>query len=152
MTTGAPRGDTVIRPPLVWGGPVPAHEDWSAPYWDSLRRHQMAIQRCAQCGAWHHPPVMACPICRSDNLTFEPVHGQGRLYSVTVCHREFGLQFGVPWIAAYVELDEGPRIATNVINTTPDAVFMEQRVSVVYQDYDDIDLTLAFFEPSGRDA
>jgi uncharacterized protein len=80
-------------------------------------------------------------------LSLEPVSGRGRLYSVTVCQREFGLQFGIPWIAAYVQLDEGPRLATNVVNCTALEVEIGLPVSVVYQDYDELDLTLALFEP-----
>ncbi|MBV9659583.1 MAG: OB-fold domain-containing protein [Acidimicrobiales bacterium] len=141
--------EAVIRAPESWSGPVPAQEDWTSPYWEVLRRHKMSIQRCVKCRIWHHPPVIACPACGSDDLAFEPVSGRGTVYSVTVCHREFGLRFGVPWVAAYVELEEGPRVATNLVNTTPAEVAIGQSVSVVYQDYDDLDLTLAFFEPSG---
>ena len=138
---------TVVRAPQKWVGPVPADEEWTAPYWEALRQHRLSVQRCTGCGSWHHPPVLGCPSCGSADLVFEPVSGVGRLYSVTVSYREFGLQMGVPWIAAYVELEEGPRLATNIVNALTDEVAIGQTVSVVYQDYDEIGLTLAFFEP-----
>jgi uncharacterized protein len=149
VTTTEADGDTVIRAPEKWNGPVPVADDWTGPYWEALRRHELSIQRCVACRRWQHPPVLVCAACGSDQLEFEPVGGRGSLYSVTVCFREFGLQFGVPWIAAYVQLEEGPRLATNVVNSTPGEVAIGQPVSVVYQDYDDLDLTLAFFEPTG---
>jgi uncharacterized OB-fold protein len=147
LATAADIGDTIVRAPEKWVGPVPAAEEWTRPYWEALRRHELSIQRCASCRAWQHPPVLLCPGCGRDRLTFEPVSGRGRLYSVTVCQREFGLQFGIPWIAAYVQLDEGPRLATNVVNCRAPDVQIGLPVSVVYQDYDDLDLTLALFEP-----
>jgi len=146
VTTAEPTSADVIRPPDVWRGPVPADEAWTRPYWEALRRHELSIQRCRACGAWQHPPVVACPSCGSDDLAFQPTSGRGEIYSVTVCHREFGLQFGVPWVGAYVTLDEGVRVATNIVNCTVDDVAIGLPVSVVYQDYDDIELTLAFFE------
>jgi uncharacterized protein len=147
LATTADIGDTVVRAPETWVGPVPAVEEWTRPYWEALRRHELSIQRCVTCRIWLHPPVLLCPGCGGGELTFEPVGGRGTLYSVTVCHREFGLQFGIPWIAAYVQLDEGPRLATNVVNCTAQDVEIGLPVSVVYQDYNELDLTLALFEP-----
>lgn len=138
--------NAVVLAPDSWRGPVPADEEWTKPYWEALRRHELSIQRCRQCRTWHHPPVAACPACGYDELAFEPVGGTGTLYSVTVCHREFGAQLGVPWIGAHVQLDEGPRVATNIVNCRPDEVAIGLPVRVRYHDYDDIDLTLAFFE------
>lgn len=111
----------------------------------------MAVQRCLVCRHWQHPPVLICPGCGSEKLAFEQVSGKGEVYSYTVVEREFGLHLGTPWIGAYVALAETPvRVATNLVNCRLDDIGIGTCVSVVYQDYDDIDLTLAFFAPDAR--
>jgi hypothetical protein len=149
VTAAADRDEAILRLPATWHGAVPADEDWTRGYWEALRHHELSVQRCASCGAWHHPPVVACSGCgRDDDLAFEPVAGTGTIHSFSVCYREFGVQIGVPWVAAHVELDEGMRVATNIVHCTVDDLAIGVPVRVVYQDYVDLDLTLAFFEPA----
>ena len=148
MARGDPGAGAFVEIPPVWRGPVPADEEWTAPYWDAIRRHELSVQRCVRCVSWHHPPVLVCPHCSSDDLEFVAVAGTGTVYASTVCHREFGLQIGVPWVAAYVELDEGARLATNLVNCSSEGMPIGASVRVVYQDYPDLELTLAFFEPA----
>ena len=134
--------------PETWVGPVPANQPETRPYWEALRAHRMAVQRCLACTSWQHPPVLICPACGSEELAFERVSGKGTVYSYTVVEREFGLHLGTPWIGAYVALAETPvRVATNLVNCDRDAIEIGTPVSVVYQDYADLDLTLAFFAP-----
>ena len=132
-----------------WLGPVPAPQQDYAPFWARLREHQLSIQRCQVCGRWIHYPCGACPECSGSALEFEPVSGDGHLYTYTVVHREFGLNLSIPWVAAFVDLVEQPglRVATNIVNCAPDELEIGMPVHVVYADYAN-DVTLAYFEPT----
>ena len=136
----------LLSVPDVWRGPVPADEPETRGFWDALRDHRVAIQRCDRCRRWQHPPVVACPGCACEDLSFETVSGDATIYAFSVVHREFGLQIGTPWVVAQVQLDDAPvRLATNIVECTPDDPSIGASVVPVFKDYDDIGLTLAFF-------
>jgi uncharacterized OB-fold protein len=134
--------------PNEWQGPVPAYQLEYAPFWEGVRQHRLSIQRCSDCRRWIHLPAASCPSCSGDDLVFEPVSGEGEVYSYTVVQREFGLHLPLPWVAAIVQLDEDPAIhlSTNIVNCTPETISIGAPVRVVYKDYSDW-LTLAYFEP-----
>ncbi|MBV9661709.1 MAG: OB-fold domain-containing protein [Acidimicrobiales bacterium] len=139
---------TLLEAPTSWQGPVPAMDPLTEPYWDSLRQHRLALLRCRQCGYWLHYPVPACRKCLSDDVEYQPVSGKGSIYTFSVVHREFGIHFPIPWVAAFVELVEqdGLRLPTNIVGCAPDEVSIGMPVQVTYRDYED-GLTLALFEP-----
>jgi uncharacterized OB-fold protein len=141
--------DRLLAPAPQWRGPVPADQLDYSPFWAQLRQHRLSIQRCGECRTWIHYPSAACPSCLGSTLAFEPVSGDGHVYTFTIVHREFGLHLPVPWVAAIVELVEQPglRLASNIVNCTPKAISIGMPVRVVYVDYDP-DLTLAYFEPA----
>ena len=96
--------------------PVPERTELSKPYWDALDRGELHFQRCAECGNAWLPARTECPRCWSPEWGWEKAGGPGRLVSWVVYHRAYHPAFKdrLPYNVAIVELDEGPRLITNI--------------------------------------
>jgi uncharacterized OB-fold protein len=118
--------------------PLPQADPITAPYWESLKSHSMTVQRCNDTGKYFFYPRGLSPFTFSDNISWEPVSGRGTLYAYTIVHamRAPGFAEEVPYVVAIVELDEGPRLMTNLIEVDPDPekIRIGSPVEVVYVD------------------
>jgi uncharacterized OB-fold protein len=116
---------------------APAVTDLTRPFWDAAREGRLAIQRCADCRYYNHPPKDACDNCLSTNLTFEDVSGRGSVWSWTVMHQKSvaGFEDAVPYLTALVELDEQPMLllVTNLPGVTLGAFKIGDRVHVTFE-------------------
>jgi uncharacterized OB-fold protein len=92
--------------------PVPAADEISAPFWNAARERRLVIQRCGECGYNNHPPRPFCDACLSQRLAFEPVSGQGAIYTFTVMHQRdvSGFESEAPFINIVIELTEQPML------------------------------------------
>jgi uncharacterized OB-fold protein len=86
-------------------------------YRDSLADGTLSFQRCAKCSNAWLPPRDACPACLSPEWAWEAASGRGRVLSWVIYHRAYHPAFAerVPYNVAVVELDEGPRLVTNIL-------------------------------------
>ncbi|MGE4238991.1 MAG: Zn-ribbon domain-containing OB-fold protein [Ramlibacter sp.] len=127
--------------------PVPREDAESAPFWRAVHEGRFVLPTCGDCGKRHFYPRALCPHCRSLNVKFAPAAGQGTIYSYTVNRQPAGAEFAadVPYVVALVTLDEGPRMLTRIVNTTPEWVKIGQRVSFVPVRISD-DVSLPCFE------
>lgn len=116
-------------------------------YWEGLRRHELLIQRCKNCGKWLHPPRPMCPRCLSTDMEWARSSGKGTIYSwVTVVYDKVGYPgIRVPYSVVLVELEEGIRLVSNVVDMTPEDIYIGMPVEVVFDDVAE-DLTLAKFK------
>jgi len=110
--------------------------DWQTlAYWEGCGRGELVLQRCGDCGAVQHRPRGLCATCLSSALEHFVASGRGRVHTFTVTHQNGQSAFrnACPYVLAYVDLEEGPRLMTNVVNCEPDAVHigMEVRVDFV---------------------
>ncbi len=87
----------------------------SAPFWEAATRHELVVQRCAACGHHQFYPRPYCLACQSDNIVWVQVAGGGTIYAQTTVHIQIAPDFTPPYTAALVELDEGPRLLTNIV-------------------------------------
>ena len=117
--------------------PRPAPE--SLPYWQAAREHRLALPKCEDCRKFWFPPSRTCPHCLSTKFSFENVSGKGKIFSFVTFHRVYRPAFAndVPYVVALIELDEGPRLLSNIMGVTHDQVKCEMRVEVVFDDYDE---------------
>ena len=129
--------------------PLPQPTPESKPFFDALKQRRLLIQRCEDCAHAYYYPRPFCPACLSDDVKWEEADGKGKLYSFVINHRS-APGFDAPYIIAVVQLDEGPRMMTNLIGIDPDPelVRCEMRVEIVFDDVDD-DFTLPRFRPAG---
>ena len=128
--------------------PRPAPE--SLPYWEAAKEHRLALPRCDDCEQFWFPPSRTCPHCLSMNFAFKTVSGRGKVFSFVTFHRVYRPAFAedVPYVVALVELDEGPRLLTNILDISPDEVRCEMPVEVVFDDCD-VDVSIPKFKPVG---
>lgn len=127
--------------------PVPSHE--SKPYWEGLRRHELLMPRCAACAHRWFPPTHLCPQCRSGSVEWQRVSGRGKVHTFVNFHRNYHKGFADerPYCVAVIELEEGPRMLSNVIGIAPDKVACDMAVEVVFEDITD-SATLPKFRPT----
>lgn len=126
--------------------PLPIIDGESKPYWEAARRHELVLPRCNNCSRFHFYPRILCPYCKHASLTWEKVSGRGTIYSFTVSRVPISpaYQDDVPYVVALVELEEGPRIMTNIVDCTPEQVKIGLPVEVCFQDVTD-EVTLPQF-------
>jgi uncharacterized OB-fold protein len=129
--------------------PLPDITELTAPYWAALRERRLAVQRCDGCGTLRFPPEVGCFECGSRESSWAEMSGRATLWSWTVAHPPLLPFFAerAPWPVAVVQLDEGPRMVTNVLDLDPAAY--EPGISLVV-DFEDVadDVTLAVFRPA----
>lgn len=116
--------------------PLPTTNQFSKPFWDGCKKHELLIQKCGDCGKFIMYPKMFCPDCLSENIEWVKSKGTGKIYSFTVVHNNPPSQFlqDLPYVIAIVELDEGVRMCTNIVESNTDSLSCEQRVEVLFED------------------
>jgi len=128
--------------------PRPQPTPVSQRFWDALRAERVDLQRCDDCGRWVYYPRSRCPTCLSDRLTWTTVEGLGTVYTFTVAEQATAPPFAdeVPQLLAVVELTEGVRVSTTLVDVDPARVSVGMPVAPVF-DHGDDGLTLLRFRP-----
>jgi uncharacterized protein len=101
------------------------------PYWDGAAAGRLLIKRCTACGEFHHYPRSICPFCGSDRTEWRQASGRGTVYSFSVMRRA-----AEPYAIAYVTLEEGVTLMTNIIDCDLDQIRIGQAVRVVFKPSD----------------
>lgn len=122
------------------------------PYWDGLKNRTLMLPRCNDCGHTFFYPRILCPACHSRAIGWVQASGRGRLHAFGIAHQSFNKAYKVPppYVLAMIELEEGPRMMSNLINVKPDpaAITCDMPVEVVFHALTD-DVTLPLFQPAG---
>ena len=127
--------------------PLPVPTSDSRPFWEGCRRHELLLPRCRPCGDYFFYPRLLCPRCLSKDLEWAKSTGRGKVYSFSVVHtRFFGQPWEVPYAVAIIQLDEGVRMLSNVVECSPDDVTVGMSVEVVFEDVTQ-EVTLPKFRP-----
>ncbi|HXG18022.1 MAG TPA: Zn-ribbon domain-containing OB-fold protein [Methylomirabilota bacterium] len=129
--------------------PLPAITTLNGPYWDGLKRHELTMPKCNDCGKLWYPPSPFCPECWSRNFTWQRLSGRGKVNSWVVFHQAYFSSYkdDVPYNVAEVELEEGPRLLTNLVDVANEDISIGMPVEIVFDDVTD-DVTLAKFRPA----
>ena len=135
--------------------PLPSRTPEAKPYWDGLREGKLMLPRCRACGKAHHYPRVICPFCHGSDLEWIQASGRGRLHTFEIAHQILNKAFKLklPVVLAMVELEEGPRLLTNLVNVAPDpkAIRCDMPVEVVFEKQTD-EITLPVFQPAAGGA
>ena len=128
--------------------PLPYVSEVSRPYWEAARRHELVLQRCQECGHYRYPPGEICPRCLSDKLVWDRVSGRGTVYTWIVFHQVYQRAFAndVPYAVVVVELEEGARLTTNLVDGKLEDIEIGMPVEVVFDDVTG-EITLPKFRP-----
>jgi uncharacterized OB-fold protein len=127
--------------------PLPRPSPLTQPFWDGAGRHELWVQRCGECGTYLFYPRRLCTACGSAELEWEQVSGRGTVFTYTVAHRPTHPAFAdrVPYVIAVVELEEGPKLTTNIVNADLADVRIGLPVEATYEDLGDV--SLVCFQP-----
>jgi len=119
--------------PLPASAPVINPE--TAPFWAATAEGQLLVPRCNACGEHYWYPRVLCPYCHSTDTALVRAAGRGTVYSYTVVRKAAGeYAAATPFVLAFVELEEGPRMMTNIVCADPDSVRIGDRVEVLFDD------------------
>jgi uncharacterized protein len=126
--------------------PIPTPE--TQPFWQGTRAGELRLQRCDACAHVYFPPRPFCPKCAGRAVSWFAASGRGSLYSYVIHHRPVP-GFTPPYSIAVVQLDEGPRMMSNVIDCpqTPEALQLDMRLEVAFTKLSD-DIFLPQFRPA----
>jgi len=120
------------------------------PYWEGARAGKLMIPKCRACGKPFMYPRVACPFCASRDIGWVQATGRGRLFSFEIAHQILNKAFKVktPIVLAMVELDEGPRLLTNLVGIEPDPkqIRCDMPVEVCFEKLTD-EVSLPMFRP-----
>jgi uncharacterized protein len=117
--------------------PAPVVSPETETFWSATAAGRLLLPRCRACGTTVWYPRGLCPACGATDPDWVEASGRGTIYSFTVIHRgEGAYREAGPYVVAYVELDEGPRMLTNVIDADPASLRVGQPVRVVFHDTD----------------
>ena len=119
--------------------PLPGITEDGAPYWAACREGRLEVQRCSRCEHLRFPPAVLCPKCLAEEHEWVPLSGRGRIYSFIIVHRPQHPAFfaDAPYNVAIVELEEGIRLHTNVVDCTTDELRIDLPVEVVFEKIDE---------------
>ena len=121
------------------------------PYWDGAKNGKLMIPKCQACGKPFMHPRVLCPHCSSRDVTWIEASGRGTLHSFEIAHQILNKAFKVktPVVLAMVQLEEGPRLLTNLVNVEPDPTKLrcDMPVEVVFEKQTD-EISLPMFQPT----
>lgn len=130
--------------------PIPVPQGESDFYWEKTKKQELWLRKCDDCGEPYFYPRDISPCCFSKNTSWVKASGKAKLHTYGIVHRapHPGFQEDTPYVTAIVELDEGPKIPTNIVmdDPTPEKLPIGLQVEVVFEDITE-DITLPKFRP-----
>jgi uncharacterized OB-fold protein len=129
--------------------PLPHIDEEMRPWWEALQRHELYVQKCRDCGDLRFHPRAVCPSCLSSRTEWVRSKGTGKIYTFTVTHQNqaAGFRESLPYVMAWVELDEGVKMLTNIVDCPPEQVRIGMPVEAVFDDVTAA-VTLLKFRPA----
>jgi hypothetical protein len=111
----------------------PPYNPEAEPFWTAAAEGRLVLPVCDSCGHHIWYPRAWCPVCGSKSVTWTELSGAGTVYACTTLHKSMGPWAGAaPYVVAYVELAEGPRLLTNVVTDDPTSVTIDTAVTAVF--------------------
>lgn len=132
--------------------PLPQETEENRPFWESARRHALRLQKCTSCDTYRYPVAPYCPECLSEDAEWVPVSGKATVFGFTIIHQRYHPYFAdkVPYNVAVVELEEGPKLVTNIVDIANENIRIGMPVTITYQEVVD-GFTLPKFRPQDAD-
>lgn len=116
--------------------PLPLMAGMTEEFYDFCKQRELRFQRCQRCGRWRHVPREMCAACGSWDWEWAKSSGRGRVFTWTVVARPMHPAFmqDVPYTAVVVEMEEGVRVVTTLVDCPPEDIRMNMPVEVVFED------------------
>lgn len=127
--------------------PLPQINDLNAPYWEGAKLKELRLQKCRNCGRFSAEPVRLCMSCGQDAMEWVKASGRGKIWSFGIFHKSYFPSFAeeIPYNVVVVELEEGPRVYSNIVGVPQEEIKMDMPV-IAYFDAVTEDVTLVKFQ------
>jgi uncharacterized OB-fold protein len=121
---------------IVSEKPLPVMDGLAKEFYGWCKQHQLHFQRCSDCGTWRHVPREMCAACGSWKWEWAQSSGRGTVFTWTVVARALhpAFQQNVPYAPAVIEMEEGVRLLSEVVDCAPDQLEIGMQVEVVFDD------------------
>lgn len=131
--------------------PLPIISDDNAAFWQATKEHELRLQRCAACHHFRYPISKVCPECLSEEAEWTRVSGRGTVYACVTFHQVYHPAYAgeTPYNVSMIQLDEGPRMISNVVGCPVDQVRVGDAVEVRFDDVNDT-ITIPRFSKAGN--
>ncbi len=131
--------------------PAPIVNADSAPYWQGAREDRLLLQRCRDCGVLRFFPRYLCTACGSEHVEWAEASGRGTVHSFTIVHRAAFPEFQArtPYVVALIDLEEGPRMMTNIVGRDALKVAIGDAVTVTFEARGTEDAKVPQFQRAG---
>ena len=128
---------------------IPVVDDNTREYWEAAKEGKLLIKRCQVCMRAHHYPRPFCPYCWSQDVRWEEASGRAVLYTFSIVQRNDLAPFSdrVPYVAAIVDLEEGPRMMTDIVDVVPEEVRIGMDLRVTFVETAP-DVSIPMFRPA----
>lgn len=115
--------------------PLPVIDDRNRPFWEAASAGELRMQKCLDCGCLRHPPGPLCPGCQSARVEWVGLSGKGKVWSHCVFHRAYfpGFADEMPYAVVLVQLDEGPKLYSNLVGVANDEIRVGMPVEVHFE-------------------
>lgn len=113
--------------------PLPTISDDNRGFWEACKNNELHMQKCANCGHVRYPIGPVCTECLSDQFNWQKLSGKGEIFNYIIIHQKYNPAFEVPYNVIMVQLDEGPRMFSNLVGVENDNIKIGQRVEAVFE-------------------
>ncbi len=129
--------------------PLPMPSPETERYWQGCKKHELWIPYCKSCDSFFFYPRPFCPKCFGWDVEWRRASGRGTLYTYAIQYRPQAPGFEPPYVTAIVQLEEGPRMMTNLVDVEPDPdqITCDMPLEVTFQDIND-EITLPYWKPA----
>lgn len=130
--------------------PVPVTQPWSEKFWEGTQQGKLLIQVCQDCQSKIFYPRKFCPECWSGNLDWVEASGKAKIHTFSTAYSMVEPKFmdELPYTIAYVDLDEGIRMMTRIVDCKPEDIRFDMEVEVVFHERGGY--RLPYFRPAGK--
>ena len=130
--------------------PRPSPTEDSKPFWDACLKQELLLQKCEDCGQHRFPPSVLCPKCMSTDYSWTKASGRAKVFTWQITHSAFYPAWDLPYNVAIVELEEGPRMHTNIVGCKNEDIHFDMPVELVFEKLEDQDWYLPKFKPATK--
>ena len=128
--------------------PLPNPTVETKPFWEYCKKHELRMQKCIDCSYIRNPASIICPKCHSMQAKWVKLSGRGKVFSFVIVHYVWDKAFAndVPYATASIELEEGPRMVSNITGCKMEDIKINMPVEVYFEDVTDA-FALPKFKP-----
>jgi hypothetical protein len=118
---------------------IPAPTAATQPFFDGAKEGKLRLQVCSACNTWAYPPTTICMNCGSTDIEWRDASGKGEVYAHARLMRQYHERHKdrLPLILAQIDIDEGLRLNTNVVDIDPAELKVGARVEVAFEEFPD---------------